>query len=50
MRKLSPIFLASCAFVASPLYAADEGIADDAVAAETADEIVVFGRGETRQV
>ena len=50
MRKLSPIFLASCAFVASPLYAADEGIADDAVVAETADEIVVFGRGETRQV
>ena len=49
MRKLSPIFLASCAFVASPLYAADEGVAD-AVAAETADEIVVFGRGETRQV
>ena len=50
MRKLSPIFLASCAFVASPLYAADEGIADDAIAAEAADEIVVFGRGETRQV
>ena len=49
MRTLSPIFLASCAFVASPLHAADEGVAD-AVAAETADEIVVFGRGETRQV
>ena len=49
MRKLSPIFLASCAFVAAPLYAADE-VADDTIAEEAADEIVVFGRGETRQV
>jgi iron complex outermembrane recepter protein len=50
MRKLSPIFLASCAFIAAPLYAADEVAADDTIAEEAAEEIVVFGRGETRQV
>ena len=49
MRKFSPILLATCALIASPSYAADE-VAADAVAEEAEGEIVVFGRGETRQV
>lgn len=49
MRKLSSILLATCALIASPSFAADD-VAADAVAEETEDEIVVFGRGETRQV
>ncbi|MEP7349681.1 MAG: TonB-dependent receptor [Sphingorhabdus sp.] len=50
MRKLSPILLAGCAFIATPLYAAADDVAADAVAEEAGDEIIVFGRGETRQV
>ena len=48
MRKFSTIFLASAAMVAMPAMAQQENIpAED----ETAEgEIIVFGRGETRQV
>ena len=49
MRKLSHILLSTAALVAMPAFAADE-VAEDVAVEEAADEIVVFGRGETRQV
>ena len=49
MRKLSSILLSTVALVAMPAFAADE-VAEDVAVEEAADEIVVFGRGETRQV
>lgn len=49
MRNLSITLLASCAFIALPVHAADD-MAADAATEEAADEIIVFGRGETRQV
>lgn len=57
MRTFAALLLASTCFVASPAFAADadEEAEDDAAASDSdsADEgntIVVFGRGETRQV
>lgn len=49
MRKIAAILLSSVAFIAQPALAADAPAAADAVDAGDA-EIVVFGRGETRQV
>ncbi|MEQ1510766.1 MAG: hypothetical protein ABL909_10260, partial [Sphingopyxis sp.] len=40
--------LSTCAFTAVPAFAQDATIAE--AEAESGDDIVVFGRGETRQV
>ena len=55
MRSFITILLTSCAFVAMPSFAAEAEIAaaadDTAAASDAADgEIIVLGRGETRQV
>lgn len=44
------LLLASCAFAAVPAFAQDAPLPADAMAAGADEEIVVFGRGETRQV
>lgn len=48
MRTFTAVLLASSAFIAQPAIAADESA--DAAEAASSSEIVVFGRGETRQV
>jgi iron complex outermembrane recepter protein len=52
MRALTSLLLASCAFFAAPVFAADAAVDDVAAAAvdESDADIVVMGRGETRQV
>ncbi len=55
MRRLTSLLLTGCAFVVTPAFAAEttaDVAADAAEVAsdEAADEIVVIGRGETRQV
>lgn len=49
MRSIHAVLLASTAFVAIPAYAQTAQPADEAAATDAA-EIVVIGRGETRQV
>ncbi len=49
MRSIILVLLSSAAFVAAPALAQQVAPADD-VAGSDADEIIVFGRGETRQV
>lgn len=44
------LLLASCAVIAAPAFAQDAPIPADEMAADAGEDIVVFGRGETRQV
>lgn len=44
------LLLAGCAVVSSPAFAQSVAPAADVMAEESGDDIVVFGRGETRQV
>jgi iron complex outermembrane recepter protein len=44
------LLLASCAFIAVPAFAQDAPLPADDMAADGGEDIVVFGRGETRQV
>ena len=51
MCAFTSLLLASCAFVATPVFAADAAVDAAAVAVDDNEsEIVVLGRGETRQV
>lgn len=45
-----PLLLASCAFTAVPAFAQETPLPADDMAADAGEDIVVFGRGETRQV
>ena len=45
-----PLLLASCAFISVPAFAQDAPLPADDMAADAGEDIVVFGRGETRQV
>jgi iron complex outermembrane recepter protein len=50
MRKLTLLLLSTCAMIASPAWAADDVAAETAETEADAEEIVVFGQGQTRQV
>ena len=52
MRKITVSLLVSTAFLAQPAFAADEAAdaSESTEAADDANEIIVFGKGETRQV
>jgi iron complex outermembrane recepter protein len=55
MRSLISLLLTGCAFVAMPVFAAETDVDTDAAATDaaiddTGSDIVVIGRGETRQV
>ncbi|QGP79226.1 TonB-dependent receptor [Sphingobium sp. CAP-1] len=50
MRFTTALLLASTAMLATPAFAQDIAPAADAAASDAGAEIIVFGRGETRQV